>query len=63
VTATHALDRVLLWNHYTIPAWTATVERYAYWDRFGQPAALPEFHPGSGSLSGIPQIWWARDAE
>lgn len=63
VTATHALDRVLLWNYYTIPAWTATGDRYAYWDRFDHPDALPEYHPGPGSLSGIPQLWWSREAE
>lgn len=62
VTATHALDRVLLWNYYTIPAWTTTVDRYAYWDRFGQTDELPEFHPGASSLSGIPYLWWSLEA-
>jgi len=62
VTATHALDRVLLWNYYTIPAWTSTGDRYAYWDRFGHLDTLPEYHPGPGGLSGIPQLWWSRQA-
>jgi microcin C transport system substrate-binding protein len=63
VTATHALDRVLLWNYYTIPAWTATRDRYAYWDRFGKTDSLPEYHPGASSLSAIPYLWWSREAE
>ena len=63
VTATHALDRVLLWNHYTIPAWTSTVDRYAYWDRFGRLDELPEYHPGSAVLSAIPYLWWSKEAE
>jgi len=64
VTATHALDRVLLWNHYSIPAWTAPVDRYAYWDRFGRPASFPpEFHPGATRYSGATDLWWSREAE
>jgi microcin C transport system substrate-binding protein len=62
LTATHALDRVLLWNHYAIPAWTATAHRYAYWDRFGRPAELAKYHPGNSLLSAIPLLWWSREA-
>jgi microcin C transport system substrate-binding protein len=63
VTATQALDRVLLWNFYTIPAWTSTVRRYAYWDRFGRPDVNVEFGPTSTYLSGIAELWWSREAE
>ncbi|MBS02228.1 MAG: hypothetical protein CMQ24_05925 [Gammaproteobacteria bacterium] len=35
--ATHALDRILLWNFYYIPALGAPGYRLVYWDRFGQP--------------------------
>jgi microcin C transport system substrate-binding protein len=63
VAATHALDRVLLWNFYAIPAWTATVDRYAYWDRFGRTETLPRYRPGPSSLSAIPQLWWSKEAQ
>ena len=55
VTATRALDRVLLWNHYVIPQWHIRMTRLAYWDRFGIPA-----HPAYG-----PDItsWWREDGK
>ena len=56
VTATRALDRVLLWNHFVVPTWHIPFERTARWDRFGRPEKLPEH-----SL-GFPTIWW-WDAE
>jgi microcin C transport system substrate-binding protein len=56
VTATRALDRVLLWNHFVVPTWHIPFERTARWDRFGRSEKLPEH-----SL-GFPTIWW-WDAE
>jgi len=53
VAATHALDRVLLWNHYVVPQWTYGKVRSARWDRFGHPDPLPKY-----GLSGFPTIWW-----
>ena len=41
VAATHALDRVLLWNYYVVPQWSRPAERVATWDMFGRPAKLP----------------------
>jgi microcin C transport system substrate-binding protein len=35
--AARALDRVLLWRYYCIPAWGNQVFHVAYWNRFGQP--------------------------
>ena len=52
VTATHALDRVLLWNHLVVPHWYIPIERTARWDRFGRPEKLPDFSVG------FPSIWW-----
>ncbi|OYX83788.1 MAG: hypothetical protein B7Y84_17815 [Azorhizobium sp. 32-67-21] len=52
VASTHALDRVLLWNDYVIPAWTLRFTRTARWDRFGRPATLPKY-----SFE-FPTIWW-----
>ena len=53
VAATHALDRVLLWNFYVVPNWTYGKVRTARWDRFGRPDKLPEY-----GLSAFPTIWW-----
>ncbi len=49
VAATHALDRVLLWNHYVVPQWFYGKVRSARWDRFGHPDPLPKY-----AASGIP---------
>jgi len=35
--ATHALDRVLLWNWYLVPNWDSLSFHIAYWNRFGHP--------------------------
>jgi microcin C transport system substrate-binding protein len=56
VAATHALDRVLLWNFYVVPQFTYGFSRYARWDRFGH-AELPKY-----ARSGLPALWW-YDAE
>jgi microcin C transport system substrate-binding protein len=53
VAATHALDRVLLWNHYVVPQWTYPFERSARWDRFGYPDPLPKY-----AASAFPTVWW-----
>ncbi len=58
ITASHALDRVLLWNYFVIPQWHIRSFRLAWWDRFGQPAKHPAY--GLGFFS-----WWidpAKDA-
>ncbi|SFV26416.1 extracellular solute-binding protein [Hyphomicrobium facile] len=52
VAATHALDRVLLWNNYVVPHWHYPYERLAYWDIFGRPAKLPS------QTAGLTQVWW-----
>ena len=39
VTATRALDRVLLWGHYVIPLAHRTF-RVAYWDKFDRPETI-----------------------
>jgi microcin C transport system substrate-binding protein len=56
VAATHALDRVLLWNFYVVPQFTYGFSRYARWDRFGH-AEMPKY-----ARSGLPALWW-YDAE
>ncbi|WP_299809136.1 extracellular solute-binding protein [uncultured Roseibium sp.] len=56
VAATHALDRVLLWNHYVVPQFYSDETRTARWNRFGHPDRMPEYS------TGFPAIWW-YDAE
>jgi microcin C transport system substrate-binding protein len=52
VAATHALDRVLLWNYYVVPQWYYPYERIAYWDIFGRPKILPS------QTAAMMQTWW-----
>jgi microcin C transport system substrate-binding protein len=53
VAATHALDRVLLWNDYVVPQWTYGKQRTARWDRFGRPDNMPKY-----GAAAFPTIWW-----
>jgi microcin C transport system substrate-binding protein len=46
-----ALDRVLTWNFYAIPAWHTSVFRVATWDKFARPEIRPEFDLGIDT-------WW-----
>jgi microcin C transport system substrate-binding protein len=57
VAATHALDRVLLWNYYVVPHWYYPYERLAYWDIFGRPTKLPS------QTSAPVQVWWIDPAK
>ena len=52
VTATRALDRVLISNHYIMPQWHAPHERLAYWLGLARPANMPKYGLG------FPTIWW-----
>jgi len=52
VAATHALDRVLLWNHYVVPQFYSDETRTARWNRFSHPKKMPEYG------TGFPDIWW-----
>ena len=52
VAAVRALDRVLLWNYYTVPQYFQPTMRYAYWNKFGIPDAQPRYN-GIDTMS-----WW-----
>ena len=52
IAATHALDRVLLWNYYMVPHWHYPYERLVTWDIFGRPATLPS------QTASLMQTWW-----
>ena len=53
ITATRALDRVLLWNHYVVPQWTLGEVRTARWNRFAHPSQMPRY-----GRSAFPKLWW-----
>ena len=56
VTATHALDRVLLWNHYMVPQWYKGEHHLIYWNKFSRPAVKPLYDLGI-------DCWWIDPAK
>ena len=56
-TATHALDRVLLWNFYYIPLVGLSGPRVVYWDKFARPEEDPPFR------TPFPDAWWWDEAK
>jgi microcin C transport system substrate-binding protein len=50
-TALRALDRVLLWRHYTIPHWYLGQHRLAWWNRFERPGQATPYTLGI-------ETWW-----
>ena len=50
--AVRALDRVLMWNNYTVPQWYKGAHHLAFWNRFARPAAKPRF------ARGVVDTWW-----
>jgi len=55
VAASRAIDRVLLWNHYTIPNWYIGDHRLAYRNRFAH-VSTPPYTLGL-------HAWWLKDLE
>jgi microcin C transport system substrate-binding protein len=55
ITATRALDRVLLHGEYVVPNWFIATHRIAYWNRFGMPAGTPLYY---GAESWMLRTWW-----
>ncbi|MDE0333454.1 MAG: ABC transporter substrate-binding protein, partial [Defluviicoccus sp.] len=51
-TAVRALDRVLMWNNYTVPQWYKGAHHIAYWNKFDRPATKPRF------ARGVVDTWW-----
>ncbi|MEJ2140784.1 MAG: extracellular solute-binding protein [Gammaproteobacteria bacterium] len=57
ITATRALDRVMLHGEYLIPNWYIAVHRLAYWDKFSYPKTLPLYYDAeSWAIS----TWWKK---
>lgn len=52
VSITRALDRILLFNYFSVPQWYLSKDRVAYWNKFGLPPTQPAY-------SGIDaESWW-----
>jgi len=52
IAITRALDRILLWNYYSVPNWGPIETNIAYWDKFGMPERQPLY-------SGVDlHSWW-----
>ena len=61
VAATRALDRVLLWRHFSVPHYYPPYIPVVYWDRFGRPEKEADWF---NLIWNMPN-WWidpARDA-
>lgn len=54
--AAHALDRVLMWNYYTVPQFYSGTVKIAYWNRFGRPPIAPRY------ALGVIDTWWLDPA-
>ncbi len=55
IAAARAIDRVLLWHHYTIPNWYIGYHRLAYRNRFAH-VTTPPYTLGL-------RAWWLKDLE
>ena len=56
VAAVHALDRVLLANHFVVPLFYSGEEKIVYWKKLTHPKDLPTYS------TGFPAIWWSSEA-
>ena len=54
ISATKALDRVLLWKELVIPQWHISSYRVAYWNRIVRPQRLPKYSLAIDS-------WWQQE--
>ena len=57
VAAGRALDRILLWENYTIANWHSGVFRVAYWNKFDMPKVDPKYGLG------FPTSWWMKQGK
>jgi microcin C transport system substrate-binding protein len=66
VTATRALDRVFVCEHFAIPLLYRPFSDVAYWDRFGIPERAPRFFSideGYGTLPWPLETWWDKSVQ
>lgn len=58
VTASRALDRVLLYGEYLVPNWYINIHRVAFWNKFG----IPDIHPlYYDPVTWLLKAWWIND--
>ena len=57
LAAVRALDRVLMWNHYTVPQWFKGTHTVAYWNKYGRPKLQPKYDLG------VIDTWWFDQAK
>lgn len=66
-TACHALDRVVMHEHWQVPYLYGATHRVSYWDRFEQPKTRPKFYSIDSPNELLPQwpitTWWLKDSE
>lgn len=55
ITYTHALDRVLLWNHFVIPNYYSDIWRIAHWKRIRHPEKIAQYDYAL-------MTWWIDDS-
>ncbi len=60
VTASRALDRVLLYGEYIVPNWYINVHRIAYWNKFGVPKTQPLYYD---PITWLLKAWWIKAGE
>lgn len=60
VTASRALDRVLLYGEYLVPNWYINVHRIAYWNKFGLPQTQPLYYD---PVTWLLKAWWRKDGD
>jgi len=60
ITASHALDRVLLYGEYLVPNWYINVHRIAYWNKFGIPETQPLYYD---PVSWLLKAWWIKNKD
>jgi len=56
VATVHALDRVLMAGHYTIPFYYLGADNMAYWTRIAHPETMPVYGT-------VIESWWAEPAK
>ncbi len=66
--ACHALDRIVMWNHWQIPELYSDQELISHWDKFDMPAIQPRYFTTDLPFDVDPQLvwpltaWWMKPA-
>ena len=64
-TASRALDRVVMWNHWQVPDLYFALLPTTYWNKFGMPAVRPKYYsidsPSDSQPAWPLTTWWIRD--